>query len=250
MVYLNQIKILQGIFILLFVVVTLLVAIRIGLKYVKNKEVEYILIGTTWFGLASPWIPDAICFVVNLVFPSTPIWYLSDIFYLVVGMGLLPLYLLCWLFALRKLLYHEKGTLLIIINVIIGIIFMVSFIILLFLDKSLIATINPVDVYDTDLGIIMIIYVPYAVGLFFITGLHFSNLTLKSENPDVKLRAKFLIIAIVSFTIGALIDSVIGAFMADIVVVTFFAKVILITSSIEFYISFILPDRVKKLFLK
>ncbi len=249
MVFLDEFKILQGIFIFAFVIITVFVAIRIGLKYIKNKKIEYILIGLTWVGLASPWIPDAICFVANLFFPSIPHWYLNEIFYLVVGMGLLPLYAVLWLIALRKLVYHKKGMHMILINIIIGIIFMVSFFYLLFVDKSHIASIDPIDVYGTDLGIIMLLYIPYIIALFFITGLHFTYLTYKSKNPENVLRAKFLFVAIISYTLGALLDSVMAALLPEVIIITIIAKVILITSSIEFYISFILPDWVKRIFL-
>ena len=249
MVFLDEFKILQGISILAFVLVTVFVAIRIGLKYFKNREVEYILIGLTWVGLASPWFPDAICFVANFFFPGIPYWYLNEIFYLVVGMGFLPLYAVLWLIALRKLVYHKKGTHMILINIIIGIIFMVSFFSLLFVDKSHIASIDPIDVYGTDLGIIMLLYIPYIITLFFITGLHFTYLTFKSKNPENKLRAKFLFVALISYTIGALLESVISALLPGVIIITFIAKVILITASIEFYISFILPDWVKNVFL-
>ena len=250
MVFFDEIKLLQGVFILIFISITLIVAITIGLKYFKNREVEYILIGITWVGLASPWVPDAICFVANLIFPSISLWYINEFWYLITGMAFLPLFLVLWLMALKKLVYHERGKQLILINITIGIVYDLAFFILLFLDITQIATINPSDMYTVDLGIIMMLYIPYMIILFVFTGLHFSYLSLKSENPEVILRAKMLILAIILFAIGAFLDSVITAILPTIVIITFIAKVILILSSILFYISFVLPNWAKKRFIK
>jgi len=79
-----------------------------------------------------------------------------------------------------------------------------------------------------------------------ITGILFARESLRSESLEMKIKGKFLIIAFLSFTIGAFLDSLIlrGAFT---VILT---RLILISASIEFYFGFILPNWVKKIFIK
>ena len=67
----------------------------------------------------------------------------------------------------------------------------------------------------------MMLYIPYVLLIFLITGLHFAYVASKSDNPDVRLRAKFLFIAIISFTTGALLDSVIGALLTEKLIIAY-----------------------------
>ena len=69
---------------------------------------------------------------------------------------------------------------------------------------------------------------------------------MKSDDPEITLKGKFFIVAFVSWAIGAVMDA---ALPLNIVTLTI-ARIILISSAIEFYIGFILPKIVKKLFLK
>ena len=85
------------------------------------------------------------------------------------------------------------------------------------------------------------------VGLVFITGLILALKSLKVDNPAIKMRGKMIFLAIPSFTIGAALDSILGAVNPVLIV---FIRIILILSAILFYLGFVLPEWFKKLFLK
>ena len=79
-----------------------------------------------------------------------------------------------------------------------------------------------------------------------IPGILIARESLKSEDREIKLKGRFLLIAFISWTIGALMDA---ALDPNIITLTI-ARLILISSAIEFYCGFLLPERIKKIFLK
>ncbi|MHA1467605.1 MAG: hypothetical protein ACTSP6_05940, partial [Promethearchaeota archaeon] len=60
--------------------------------------------------------------------------------------------------------------------------------------------------------------------------------------PEIKLRGKFLMAAFISWTFGAIADAIIPLTVITLPII----RIILITSAIEFYIGFVLPDWIKK----
>ena len=89
------------------------------------------------------------------------------------------------------------------------------------------------------------LYLFLLIIVIFITGVIFAWKSLKSDNPEISLKGKFLLIAFISFTIGAILDALPILPISGVI-----ARFILISSAIEYYIGFMLPDRIKKLFLK
>ena len=82
--------------------------------------------------------------------------------------------------------------------------------------------------------------------LALITGVLFARKSLRSEKPEIKLRGKFLLAAFISFVIGGILDTIITANFVALLI----TRIILISSSIEFYYGFILPEWMKKRFLR
>jgi hypothetical protein len=82
--------------------------------------------------------------------------------------------------------------------------------------------------------------------LFLFFGFIFSYKALRSDKPDIKLKGKFLVIAFILFTFGSILETFVP--LTQITVVIY--RCILILSSMSFYIGYILPDWIKKIFLK
>jgi hypothetical protein len=70
--------------------------------------------------------------------------------------------------------------------------------------------------------------------------------TFRSENREMLIKGKFILIAFLSFIIGQIMEILIPLTLATVVI----TRLILISSSIEFYIGLILPERIKNLILK
>ena len=106
-------------------------------------------------------------------------------------------------------------------------------------DISVIAVfVNPVDI---ALGLITIVYLLLILGLVLLSGIVFAIELLRSKSPETKLKGKFLLIAFVLFVIGAFLETFIS--FPPI-------RLLLALSAIMFYIGFIMPEIIKKRFLK
>lgn len=230
---------LNGVFSVIFVAISLLVGFTILSRYFKYKERVYFLVGSTWVLISSPWWPSSLSFLVAL---SNGVGITEEAYFLI-GNILVPVAVALWLLAFTEFLYTEKRKLILSIFAIIGLIFEVLFLIILFLNPDFIGELNIVDVnYKSFIMIFLIFFLLIIV----VTGLLFANLSLKSEDPEVKLKGKLLVIAYITFSVGALLDSSIPLNEALIII----TRLILIVSAFFWYAGFLLPKWLKKYLLK
>jgi len=237
---LDPLDILNGIFSFMFVVISLVVGVLILLRYLRYKEKIYFLVGATWILISEPWWPSSLSFLVSL---SNGVGLTPSLYFLI-GNTLVPLAIILWLLAFTDFLFTEKRKMILLIFIIIGIIFEVIFYTFLFINPVLIGTSNsPVDV---SYSFFIIIFLVFFILTVVISGLLFARLSLKSDDPEVKLKGKLLVIAFIAFFVGALLDSSISLNEVGII----FVRLILIASAIFWYGGFLLPHWMKKLFLK
>jgi hypothetical protein len=205
------------------------------------KRKEFLCVGLEAFFITEPWWPAASSFIVALFNGGVG---LPPTIYFIIGNVFIPLAIFIWLIAFTDLMHiGKKGKKIILIGAFIyGVIFEFLFFHLLLINPSYIGELNgPVDVEYS--GFVMA-YLFSIVGIIWITGVIFGKQSLKSENPEIKLRGKLIILAFSSFSIGAALDS---AFPLNAVTLVI-ARLILFSSSIEFWGGFILPNWMKNLF--
>ena len=237
---LNTIEFMNGLFSLIFITISILVGIRISLKYWKNKERVYILVGLTWIGMVTPWIPSSLSFLSYLITGKGLLLELK----LFIGVFFIPITALFWLTAFTDLLFKEKQKIILIIFGIIGIIFEAVFLYFLFTEPSLIGSeLGPVD---EDYSSFVNYYVIAILIIVIITGTLFARASLKLDTPEMKLRGISLLIAFYSFVIGSILDML----SPLSVIILIFARLILISSALEFYCGFVLPEWLKKILIK
>jgi len=237
---LDLLEVFQGSFSLIFAIISIFVGLRILFKYFEYKRRELILVGISWIGIASPWIPDSINFIMILGFSSI----LTEEAYLIIGNVFMPFFIICWLIVITDFLYKTKQKLILILCLIWTVIFEMIFFTLLFTDSTLVGTfLGP---FHVEFGDFITFTLLFTIVVLLISGLLFARESLKSEDKEIKLKGKFLIVAFLSFTIGAILDSSISLIPITVVI----TRLILISSSIEFYIGFILPKWVKKFLIK
>ncbi len=237
---LDMLEVFQGSFSLIFAIISIFVGLRILSKYFEYKRRELILVGISWIGIASPWIPDSINFIMILGFSSI----LTEEAYLIIGNVFMPLIIICWLIVITDFLYKARQKLILILCLIWTVIFETIFFTLLFIDSSLVGTfLGP---FHVEFGDFITFTLLFTIVILLISGLLFARESLKSEDKEIKLKGKFLIVAFLSFTIGAILDSSISLIPITVVI----TRLILISSSIEFYIGFILPKWVKRFLIK
>ncbi len=237
---LNPLDILNGIFSLIFVAISLFVGLVILTRYFKYRERIYFFTAGTWTLISSPWWPSCISFLFAI---SNGIGIPPQIYFLI-GNVLTPIAIILWLLAFTEFQYTEKRKLILAIFAVIGVVFEILFFVFLFLNPSIIGQLNgPVDVnYESFIMVFLIIFLAIVV----ITGFSFANLSLKSKDPEIKLKGKLLIIAYIAFSVGALLDASVP-FNELIVIII---RLILILSAFCWYGGFILPKWMKKFLLK
>ncbi len=240
---LQPIEILNGTLSLIFVVISTYIGIKIVSKYREYKQRLFILVGLTWILLCEIWWASSISFLVALVNGVG----LSPQIYFLIGNLLVPVTILIWLTAFTTFLdVNKRNKKIILISIAIyGIIFEI------FLFYSLLTDITLFGRLD---GPVFAVYTLFVTAflisillIFSITGILFARESLKSDNPEAKLKGKIFIVAVLSFTIGATLDALRRRIPAELLpLLLIITRIILTSSSIEFYFSFILPDWIKK----
>jgi hypothetical protein len=251
MVTLLPIDFLQGIMALLFCINGLIIGISILLKYREYKSIVYVYIGIAWLGLAFPWLPDAISFLMILLINTQLNLYV----YFIIGNAFLPLFLFLWVAAVCDFIYKEKKKLILTIYGVLSILFEIVFFFLLITDINQIGQLVPGRAFTVDFAIIVILLLIVIIISFLAFGVQFGRQSLKSSEPEVKLKGKLIIVALVIFSVAAMLDSVIGALGLDptdptLGILFIATRASLMVSGILFYGGFFLPSVMKKLFLR
>ena len=246
---LEVVDFLQGLFSLLFVIISLVLGFTILTKYFKYKSNLYILVGLSWIGVANPWFPDSISFLMNLIIQQS----LPVELYFIIGNAFIPLALLCWLVAYTHMISKKGKSTILSLTIIISIAFEIVFFYLLITNIDLIGTINPARPFTVDFGIFITIYLLIVIVIMFVTGIKFAQKSVKSDEKDIRLKGKLLRAAFITFTIAAILDSLLGAIFEDptdpiLSIMVVATRILLIFSAFEFYGGFILPRWMHALF--
>ncbi|TXT58734.1 MAG: conserved membrane protein of unknown function [Promethearchaeota archaeon] len=238
MVTLEITDFLFGLLSLITVIFAFLVGFKIIDKYLKVKKRNFLFIGLIWIGIYHPWWSSSLSFLLAIFFDTT----LSLELYFIFALSLSPFFLVVWFLAFGDMVYPKyKKTLVVLIAVITGL-YEIYLIYNVIFDVNVIGDFTAT--FDVHYNSISMIYLIFIVLILLITGILFSRESLKSDNPEIKLKGKFLLSAWVLWSIGAILDSAIPLFIITLLI----TRLILITSSILFYIGFLLPNFVKKRF--
>ncbi len=227
--------VINGLFSLLFVIFSLIIGLKIALKFREYKQRTFILIGITWIGMSKPWWGSSIGFLVYLINGVG----ISIFLYILINFSFISLIIIVWLVALNDLTSLKKFKVIIGAFIIYAIIFEALILYFLATDISILGVLT--DPVNIDLGLFLIVYLLLDLVIFIISGFYFAFKSLKSDKPEIKLKGKFLLLAFLIYLIGAAIETVLS-FPPS--------RLILVLSAIMFYIGFMMPEIIKKRFLK
>ena len=221
---------------LIFVSISTLVGILLILKYFKSKDKTLLYVGLTWIIIVEAWMPSA----VNLIYMLITRISLSYQIRAIIGNLFLPFGLILWTLVFTELVFTKYKKLLLLIFSIFSIVFEIILFYAIIADISLIIIIPSHDL-NMNYKILWVAFQLIFSVITLVSGLAFSWKSIKHDNPEINLRGKILFIAFISFLIGALLGIIDFPIPGNLV---------MITSSIEFYIGYILPDWVKNRFIK
>jgi hypothetical protein len=233
-------EIVSGIFSIILVSIYLYLGLRITSRYFDLKQRVYLYIGLTWIFMAEPWYPSTVSFIISW-FNGEGLINFPRIF-LVIGNLFLPVAIIAWMIAFSSLLYKEKKLLIVGSAITLSTIYEIIFVYFLIVDPSFLGTmVSPVD---SSYGLFMTIVQFLLLFTIFISGLRFALATTRSKKREHIIKGRFLLFAFFSFFIGAIFD----VFSNISIVIFIIGRILLITSSMEFYIGFIYPEKVKNYF--
>ncbi|MFX0070782.1 MAG: hypothetical protein ACFFAO_06805, partial [Candidatus Hermodarchaeota archaeon] len=152
--------------------------------------------------------------------------------------------IISWIIAFTDLVHKKHQNIIVIISIIYGVLFYIIFYYLLLIDPNLIGYLKGYT--DVQYGTFIVVYALSIVVIELITGYLFCKASLESDNPEVRLKGKLLLIAFILFAIGASLDTSVPLTLLTLPIVRSFE----ILSAIIFYMGFILPKWTKNLFLK
>ncbi len=233
--------IVNGIFSIIFILISMLIGIRIVWGYRKNKERMYIYVGLVWILITESWWSSALSFLIAFITDTNGLQSYPAV-YLLIGNLLLPINQIIWLSLTTNLFYKKKQKIVVGIYAIFTLVFEILLLFFIFTDTTAIGEV--VSIVDVEYTPLFLVWILVNLLVFVIPGFIFGRVTLKSDAPDRKLKGKLLIIAFAIFTIGAILDS--ASFMpSELLPVT---RIILIASAFCYYGGFILPKWMKKIF--
>jgi hypothetical protein len=240
---LTPLDILNGSLGLLVVSISIILGIIVLLKYFKNQDKHFILMGLTLIFMTSGWYGTSISFIVALLFNNDglPLEAIMLLNFLP-----LPISLISWVvFFTDIILLKYRGKLIIGSVVAFTLFFYIVFLSMLSIDVSLVSEkISPVDTIGKSWFLNSFIFV--YVAILLITGIKFSLETIKFDDIEMRIKGKFLLIAFPSFSLAGILDSSLPSNQFTLIIF----RGILITSIILFFIGFLLPKFIKKRILK
>ena len=237
---LTPIEIVNGFLALIWVIISIIIGIIIASRYRKYKQKVLIYVGLSWIGIANGWFPTSISFILTLTTGNG----LTPVIYFFIGNAFIPVTLFIWMIVITELMYKEKQKVILLIFAIIGVLFDIYLFYYLINDPSVIGELQgPVDVQYKSITALYLIFILLTT---LVTGLLFAREALKSEKPETRLKGKFLAAAFISYTIGAITDAVVPLNFITLPLI----RILLITSAIEFYIGWMLPEMIKDRLIK
>jgi len=254
------VDILQGTLSLIYVLISFIIGVTIISKYGKFKNRLYILVGLCWVSLSTLWLPEAVSFIMSVMFTmGLPVQQTLPIdWYLIMGNVFFPFAIICWIFAYTDMINKKREKLALFFVILYTIVFEGLFFYHFSLGTQLIGVINPVRPFSADLGIFLTVLLLIGFLLIFFTGIKFSRKSVKSENREVSLKGKLLQFAFVAFTIAALLEKtarsiLLGTVFPDptiplLSVMLVVVRALLISSAIAFYGGFLLPRWMREIF--
>ncbi|MFX1259971.1 MAG: hypothetical protein ACFFAN_19150 [Promethearchaeota archaeon] len=240
---LTPIDIANGLFSIIFVSISTVVGITIALKYLKSRQRTLLFVGFSWILIASPWWPSSVSFLIAFFSGGQG---LSIEAYLLLGNILVPVFILLLVAAFTEIYFHDKQKIILLIFVIIGIFIEIYLFYYLFVLKEPEALGILQGSVDIQFQGFLRYYLLFSILQVLVMGSLIAYNSVRSDTPEIKLRGKFLFAAFISWSIGAICDAAVPLTLLTLTII----RLILISSAIEFYIGFILPDWIKNLFLK
>lgn len=236
MAELTQYEMTTGIIIMIVLILQLLLAVMLFVKYIstKDKRIIYFALFMT-FGAFS-FMAISINFVVILVTGNS----IDLLLYLLIAFGIAPISILFWMILITELMYQDKKKIILGLFLIYWIAFRIAFFYILFTDMDSLVTNYWIG--GLQVGIFLRVTMATQLVLILVTSLLFFRESHKSENKEVRLKG-------ILFLLGILI-LVFSMLMFSITLNSIFVLIFMIPAILFFWGSLAMPEWVKRNLIK
>lgn len=234
------IDLINGIFSIIFVLVSTVVGLITISKYFKSKIKTLLWIGLAWILIASPWWPSSLSVLLAMSTGKG----LDLATYLLIGNIFVPAFIFFLVAAFTDTYFQGKQTIILIVCAIIGLVVEIYLIYYILVDPSVLGQLN--GLVDIEFRGFLRVYLISSIFMVLILGVLIAINSIRADESEIKLRGYFLLFAFISWTIGAICDASIPLTIVTLPLI----RILLISSAIEFYIGFVLPESIKKRFIK
>ncbi|MFO8017544.1 MAG: hypothetical protein R6U96_02825 [Promethearchaeia archaeon] len=211
----------------------------IASKYIQYKQNTLLFIGLAICGIYIPWWPSGFAFIYALLTNGAKI---SDPTYFIIGNALIPLFAFLWVYGISLLLNLKRKWLLPVIYLVITIAMDIYLFYYLITDYTAIGNVS--GYFDAQYNPLMSLYLIFINLSVVVTGLLFARRSLKAESEKIRLKGKFLVVAFLCYFFGAVFDA--ETTISPIILII--SRFVLISGAICFYIGFLLPQFILRLF--
>ncbi|MFX1394870.1 MAG: hypothetical protein ACFFAH_15020 [Promethearchaeota archaeon] len=212
-----------------------------ALKYREIKNKTYIWWGIGLLGQGLVWLGSGISFLIIVLGGNG----LDLQIYFLISFSWAAITLMFWMWTITDLLFKEKQKIILAIYAVIGILFEMYYFYILFTSPEIHGSLSIPPIDSTSRGLLQL-YLIFVLASIAVSLFWFIGKSWKSEDREVRLKAKFLFIAMIMFVFGAFLDGFISLTTAPI----FIVRIILVVSAILFYLGWNLPEGIKKIFIK
>ena len=232
--------IVNGIFGIIALLISFLIAIRIILRGFEFRNRNFILVGIAGLIVSEPFWGSIFSFILEI---SSGIALTIEIQNLI-NFPLIPLGLFSWLVAFTDLVYKKRQKIIIELFIIYGIIYEIVFFVVFANDPSLEGTF-----YGIKSRVIPTIFLVSFLIIIWISVVLFARESLKADNPEIQMKGKLLVVAIFFYSIAALLDTIVIIFSIS-TIFQIISRTFLIVSAVTFFWGFFLPEWMKKILIK
>ena len=222
-----------------FIAIHLFIGCKMILKYFSNRRIELITTGLAWIFLSMIWwgVPlYMLSILINFKF--------HDGIYLAVGLAIPEIALLFWIISVSFLaIPNHKKPIIIIFSIVITI-YEIIFVVFLFIRIELIGYVIGGFYFYPSLITLIALACTGIIGLIF--ALILGKNLFKADDPKIKWKGKFLILAFIAILSGGLLEIL---FPLDITIFII-ARSILLLAGILYYFAFFLPERIANFLVK
>lgn len=245
---LDIITIFTEIFRIGFLVVGLFLFIKFLKSYIltrRKQKKEYIFLGISWLLFAVAYLGGTLSFFSIILF-DVP--YDNLLVFTILNVNIAPIITFCWFYTVIEIIFLKRKYKNLLICIIIVSCVVFELIVIFFELTGQLQVLGSMQSsfeyeYSPILKIIVFIYLIITLG----AGIFLSREWMKSEDPKITIKGKFLLIAFILLCTSAILDAVVSVIDP---IYAMIAKILLIACGIVFYLGYFLPNWFEKIILK